>query len=70
VDVGTKSEIITTIRDLADQGKAIIVISSELPELLAVSDRIVVLRAGAVDRELDRRDIPDEEHLQMAIQGV
>ncbi|WP_344121706.1 sugar ABC transporter ATP-binding protein [Planosporangium flavigriseum] len=70
VDVGTKSEIVSTIRELADQGRAIIVISSELPELLAVSDRIVVLRAGAVDRELDRRDIPDEEHLQMAIQGV
>jgi ribose transport system ATP-binding protein len=70
VDVGTKSEIIATIRDLADQGRAIVVISSELPELLAVSDRIVVLRAGAVDRELDRRDIPDEEHLQLAIQGV
>jgi ribose transport system ATP-binding protein len=70
VDVGTKSEIVDTIRGLADQGKAVIVISSELPELLAVSDRIVVLRAGAVDQELDRRDIPDEEYLQMAIQGV
>jgi ribose transport system ATP-binding protein len=70
VDIGTKSEILGMIRALAEAGKAVIVISSEYPELLAVSDRILVLRNGTVDRELHRRDVPDEETLQLAVQGV
>ena len=44
VDIGTKSEILDMIRELADAGKAVIVISSEYPELLAVSDRVLVLQ--------------------------
>jgi len=70
VDIGTKSEILDMIRSLADAGKGVIVISSELPELLAVSDRVLVLRDGSVQQELARRDIPDEEALQLAVQGV
>jgi ribose transport system ATP-binding protein len=70
VDIGTKSEILEVIRRLADAGKGVVVISSELPELLAVSDRVLVLRGGAVDKEIDRADIPDEESLQLAVQGV
>ena len=70
VDIGTKSEIIQRIRELADSGKGVIVISSELAELLAVSDRVLVLRNGTVPDDLDRRDIDDEESLQLAIQGV
>jgi ribose transport system ATP-binding protein len=70
VDIGTKSEILDMIRDLADEGKGVIVISSEYPELLAVSDRVVVLKDGAVLNVLNRRDIPDEESLQLAVQGV
>jgi len=70
VDIGTKSEILDMIRNLADEGKGVIVISSEYPELLAVSDRVVVLKDGAVLSVLDRGDIPDEESLQLAVQGV
>jgi ribose transport system ATP-binding protein len=70
VDIGTKSEILATIRSLADEGLAVLVISSEYPELLAVSDRVVVLREGAVHRQLDRADIPDENTLQLAVQGA
>ena len=70
VDIGTKSEILEMIRNLADEGKAVIVISSEYPELLAVSDRILVLRDGAVSADLPRSDIADEETLQLAVQGV
>jgi ribose transport system ATP-binding protein len=70
VDIGTKSEILATIRSLADEGMAVLVISSEYPELLAVSDRVVVLREGAVHRQLDRADIPDENTLQLAVQGA
>jgi ribose transport system ATP-binding protein len=70
VDIGTKSEILDMIRGLADDGKGIILISSELPELLAVSDRVLVLRDGSIAQELPRRDIPDEESLQLAVQGI
>ena len=70
VDIGTKSEILEMIRNLADEGKAVIVISSEYPELLAVSDRILVLRDGAISADLPRSDIADEETLQLAVQGV
>ncbi len=70
VDIGTKSEILNMIRKLADAGRGVIVISSEYPELLAVSDRVLVLRDGTVVDELSRADIPDEETLQLAVQGV
>jgi ribose transport system ATP-binding protein len=70
VDIGTKNEILATIRSLADEGMAVLVISSEYPELLAVSDRVVVLRNGTVHRQLDRAEIPDENHLQLVVQGA
>jgi ribose transport system ATP-binding protein len=57
VDIATKVEIMERIRELADGGTGIIVISSEFPELLAVSDRIVVLRGGKVYRTLDRAEL-------------
>lgn len=69
VDIGAKTEIIEIIRELADNGKAIIVISSELPELLALSDRVIVLHDGRVTKELQRREINSEEDLQHAVQG-
>src|SRR6185503_8444613 len=70
VDIGTKSEILDMIRNLADEGKGVIVSSSEYPELLAVSDRVVVLKDGAVLTVLDRGAIADEESLQLAVQGI
>jgi ribose transport system ATP-binding protein len=70
VDIGTKTEILETIRALADEGMAVLVISSEYPELLAVSDRVVVLREGTVHRVLARADIPDEQSLQLSVQGA
>ena len=70
VDIGTKGEIVSMIRAFADQGNSVIIISSELPELLAVSDRVLILRDGRVDREVDRADIHQEEDLHHAIQGV
>jgi len=54
VDVGAKSDIHTIIGELAAQGTAIILISSELPEVLAVSDRIIVLHEGRIAAELPR----------------
>jgi ribose transport system ATP-binding protein len=70
VDIGTKSEILDLVREIANSGKSVILISSELPELLAVSDRVLVLRDGEVLKTLNRKDIPSEEFLQLAIQGA
>jgi ribose transport system ATP-binding protein len=70
VDIGTKSEILDMVRGIADDGKGVIFISSELPELLAVSDRILVLRNGEVVKNLTRSEISSEEFLQLAIQGA
>ncbi|GIV64874.1 MAG: monosaccharide-transporting ATPase [Bellilinea sp.] len=70
VDIGTKGEIIDMIRELAKQGKGIIFISSELQELLAVCDRVIVIKNGFIDRELDRREISGEERLHQILQGA
>jgi ribose transport system ATP-binding protein len=70
VDIGTKSEILDLVRAIADSGKSVILSSSELPELLAVSDRVLVLRDGKVLKTLNRNEIASEEFLQLAIQGV
>lgn len=70
VDVGSKGEIVEMIRAFADAGNGVILISSELPELLAVSDRVVILRDGSVERVIDRAEIAHEEDLHHAVQGV
>jgi ribose transport system ATP-binding protein len=70
VDIGTKAEIVAMIRAFADAGGSVIMISSELPELLAVSDRLLVMRDGRVDSEIDRRTIRREEDLHHAVQGL
>jgi ribose transport system ATP-binding protein len=70
VDIGTKSEILDLVRAIADSGKSVILISSELPELLAVSDRVLVLKDGRVLKTLNRNEIPTEEFLQLEIQGA
>jgi ribose transport system ATP-binding protein len=69
VDIGAKSEIVEIIRNMANEGMAILVISSELEELLAVSDRILVLYNGTITNEMVRKDIETEEDLHHAIQG-
>jgi ribose transport system ATP-binding protein len=68
VDIATKGEIVELVRKLASQGKAVVVISSELAELLALADRILVLRDGAVDRALARSEVADEPELHRLVQ--
>ena len=70
VDIGTKVEIMRLIRSIAKEGKSVILISSELPELLSVCDRILVIRKGEISEDLDRKEIKDEDHLQMIVQGI
>jgi ribose transport system ATP-binding protein len=70
VDIAAKTEILDIARNLADSGKGVIVISSELVELLAVSDRILVLQEGTVRQVMDRREVGSEEELHRAVQTV
>lgn len=70
VDIASKIDIMQLVLDLADQGSAVLLISSELEELLAVCDRVLVMRHGRIDLDLARADIAGEETLQLAIQGV
>jgi ribose transport system ATP-binding protein len=69
VDVGAKAEIYRLLAGLAADGLGILMASSELPELLGVCDRIVVLRAGAVALELDAREATQELVLEAATAG-
>ncbi len=68
VDIGAKSDIVKLVRQLASQGTAILVVSSEFEELLAMSDRLVVLRDGRVTKALDRKEIVSEDMLHQAVQ--
>ncbi|WED25782.1 sugar ABC transporter ATP-binding protein [Vibrio sp. DW001] len=67
IDVGAKSEIYNLIQKLSQQGKAIIVVSSEMPEIIRVSDRVIVMRESQVARELLGKDITEENIAQAAI---
>ncbi|MEV4625065.1 multiple monosaccharide ABC transporter ATP-binding protein [Micromonospora sp. NPDC049523] len=64
IDVGAKYEIYSIINRLADEGKAVLVISSELPELLGLCDRVYALSAGRVTGEVDRKDATQERLMQ------
>ena len=67
VDVGAKSEIHRIISNLAKEGLSIIMISSDMPELLGMSDRLMVIKAGTKVGELTRADFSQEKVLEMAL---
>jgi len=67
VDVGSKSEIHSLMMDLAEQGVAILMISSELPEILGMSDRIAVMRAGTIAGILSREEATQQKILSLAL---
>lgn len=66
IDVGAKSEIYKLLNDLADQGKSIIMISSELPEILRMSHRVVVMCEGRITGELKAQEATQERIMQYA----
>ena len=68
VDVGAKTAIYAIMNDLAAMGYGIIMVSSEMPEVLGMSDRIVVMRDGRVTAVVDTRDASQERILEAAIQ--
>ncbi|OYX57934.1 MAG: ABC transporter ATP-binding protein [Micrococcales bacterium 32-70-13] len=69
IDVGAKYEIYTIINELAAQGKAIILISSELPELLGMSDRIYAISEGRITGEISRADANQENLMHFMTAG-
>ncbi len=69
VDVGAKREIWQQIADLAATGAAVVMVSSDLPEVLAVSDRVIVMREGWVTGELDRSEATEERIMAHATRG-
>ena len=66
IDVGAKYEIYSLMNDLSDQGIAIIMISSDLPEILGMSDRVAVFKDGRVTAVLDRKDADSETIMKYA----
>ena len=66
IDVSVKAEVHKLLRELADAGTAVLVISSELPEVLAVADRIAVMRAGRITGELTRAEATEENIMMLA----
>jgi rhamnose transport system ATP-binding protein len=67
IDVGAKSEIHALMTDLAAEGVAVLMISSELPEILGMSDRVAVMYGGTVVRILDRAEATQEKVLALAL---
>jgi ribose transport system ATP-binding protein len=67
IDVGAKNEIYEMLRVLADSGVAILMISSDMEEVIGVSDRIAVMHEGRISGFLDRRDFSEHNVLQLAV---
>jgi ribose transport system ATP-binding protein len=70
IDVAAKVEVYQLMGDLVRRGAAIIMISSELPEILGMSDRIIVMRDGRVAAEFERRDATEERILECALRSA
>lgn len=70
VDVGAKAEIYRIINEQASQGVAIIIVSSDLPELVAMSDRLLVMRQGHVVAELTDHDLTEQKLLEHALESA
>jgi ribose transport system ATP-binding protein len=66
IDVGAKKEIHFLLRKLADSGVGVIMISSELPEILGMSDRILVMHEGAIVAEYDTAEATEENIIRSA----
>ena len=67
IDVGAKNEIYELMRGLADGGVAILMISSDMEEVIGVSDRIAVMCEGAISGFLDRSRFSEQNVLQLAV---
>ena len=66
IDIGAKYEIYEILKALAEEGKGIIMISSELPELIGLCDRIIVIKRGTVAGEFSGEDRTEENIMKLA----
>ncbi len=66
IDIGAKYEIYTLLSELAGEGRGIIMVSSEMPELLGIADRILVMSGGRVSGVLDAKDATQEKIMELA----
>jgi ribose transport system ATP-binding protein len=69
VDVGARADIYTLIRRLADSGTAIVVVSSEIPEVLGLADRVLVIGDGRVLREAPATELDEPAVLDLVMKG-
>jgi ribose transport system ATP-binding protein len=69
VDVGARAELYAVIRRLADEGVGVLLVSSEVPEVLGLADRVLVLREGKVIHESDARELDESRVLDMIMEG-
>jgi ribose transport system ATP-binding protein len=69
VDVGARSEIYALIRSLADDGVAMVLVSSEVPEVLGMADRVLVMREGRVVHTGPSEDIDEHRVLDLVMEG-
>ncbi len=70
VDIGTKAEIYSLFNELVQEGIGILVISSDLPEVLALADRILIMRHGHLTGELAHADATEEKVMHLAALGT
>lgn len=70
VDVGAKAEIYSIINDVAAQGVAVVLVSSDLPELVEMSDRVLVMREGSINAELSAPDLTQQAVLEHAMETL
>ena len=67
VDVGAKSQIYEIMMELAEKGYAIILISSEMPEVISMSDRIAVMSGGRIIKVVNAKEVTQEQVLEIAL---
>jgi len=67
IDVGAKVEVYELVNRLTDQGRAVVLVSSELPELMGMSDRILMLHAGRIGGEFGRAEATPEKLMAAAL---
>ena len=70
IDVGAKQEIYQLMEELADQGMSILFVSSELEEIIGMSDRVIVMHEGRLAGELDRSELSEQSIMNLATGGV
>ena len=66
IDVGSKAEIYRIAENLCENGVGVLIVSSELPEIMAISDRVYVMKDGCISAEFNTKETSQEELMHMA----